>query len=235
MTGAMVDIGPAGGMSGYRSAPREASAPGLILIQEIFGVNQTMRKLADSYAARGFVTLCPDLFWRQEPAVSLSDGSEADRSKAMRLLQGFNEGTGVSDLEEAAEALRQDSQCDGTVFAVGYCLGGRLAVALAGRNGVAAAVAYYPVALDGRADLLTAVRTPLLVHLGEADPLVPEEAQGRLIEALSTREDASVTVYGNAGHAFARAGSSTYVPAAAESADAATLQFLSSRISAAAT
>ncbi len=80
-----------GEFDAYLALPASGSGPGIVLLQEIFGVNQDMRTIAEWYAARGFVVVCPDLFWRQERNVELTDQSDAEWQKAFALYQGLDE------------------------------------------------------------------------------------------------------------------------------------------------
>src|SRR5437764_9233877 len=91
-----------GTFAAYLAKPASGQGPGLVLLQEIFGVNQVMRDIADWYAARGFTVICPDLFWRQEPNIQLTDKSAADWQRAFALYQGLDEAKAV---EDAAAAL----------------------------------------------------------------------------------------------------------------------------------
>src|SRR6267142_5791238 len=116
-----------GKFDGYLALPAAGYGPGIVVLQEIFGVNAYMRSVADWYAARGFVALCPDLFWRQERGVQLTDQTEAERQKAFALYQGLDEAKAVADSAAAVEFLRQHPACNGKVGAVGFCLGGNLA------------------------------------------------------------------------------------------------------------
>jgi hypothetical protein len=87
MSGEEITIStPDGDFMGYLSKPASGSGPGIVVIQEIFGVNQVMRDITDDFAAKGFVALCPDLFWRIEPGVNITDQSKAEWDKAFSLL-----------------------------------------------------------------------------------------------------------------------------------------------------
>lgn len=107
--------------------PASGYGPGIVVLQEIFGVNNYMRQVCDWYAARGFLAICPDLFWRQERGVDMTDQSEAEWQKAFALYQGLDEAKAVEDSAAAMEFLRQHPACNGRVGAVGFCLGGNLA------------------------------------------------------------------------------------------------------------
>ncbi len=104
--------------------PASGYGPGIVVLQEIFGVNEYMRTVCEWYASHGFVAICPDLFWRQEPGIQLTDRSEAEWQKAFSLYQGLDEAKAVEDSAAAVEFLRKHPAGTGRVGAVGFCLGG---------------------------------------------------------------------------------------------------------------
>ena len=117
-----ITVSDGGTFQAYLAVPASGTGPGIVLLQEIFGVNHVMRDLADWYAARGFVVLCPDLFWRQEPGVQLTDQSEADWQRAFGLYQGLDEAKAVADAAATVDVLRRHPACRGAVGSVGFCL-----------------------------------------------------------------------------------------------------------------
>src|SRR5436190_18348840 len=137
-----------GACTAYLALPVHGTGPGIVVMQEIFGVNQVMRDITDWYAARGFVAICPDLFWRQEPGVQLTDQTEAEWQHAFQLYQGLDEAKAVADTAAAMVFLRQHSACTGKVGGVGFCLGGKLAYLLAARHDPDCAVGYYGVGIE---------------------------------------------------------------------------------------
>ena len=100
-----------GDFSAYLSTPAAGSGPGLVVIQEIFGVNESMRRMCDDFAAQGYAALCPDLFWRQEPGVRITDKTDEEWQKAFQLMQGFDVDKGVEDLKDSLAALRGLESC----------------------------------------------------------------------------------------------------------------------------
>jgi carboxymethylenebutenolidase len=112
-----------GTFSGYLALPEGGSGPGVVVIQEIFGVNAVMREITDDVASMGYVALCPDLFWRQEPGIQITDQSEAEWARAFELFNGFDLDKGVDDLDATIEHLRGMDACTGKVGSVGFCLG----------------------------------------------------------------------------------------------------------------
>src|SRR5882762_7890297 len=123
MAGQWIDVAAAAGGSfkGYLTIPASGSGPGILLLQEIFGVNQYMRDVADYYAEEGYVVLAPDLFWRLEPGVELN---ETQFEKAFGLYQKFDVAKAVEDIVSSVAALKAEPACAGKIGALGFCLGG---------------------------------------------------------------------------------------------------------------
>jgi carboxymethylenebutenolidase len=229
--GEMITIPRAGASFGaYMARPAAAKAPALIVIQEIFGVNQVMRDLTDEFAAQGFLAVCPDLFWRIEPGVQLSDKSEADWKRAFELYNAFDIDKGVKDIGATIGHLRADPGCIGAVGSVGFCLGGLLAFLTATRTDIDAAVSYYGGGIDQRIREADTLVTPLMLHIAEEDSFIPKPAQKVIIEALKNRSLAEIYSYPGRDHAFARPGGAHYDEADAERAMARTLTFLNARL-----
>lgn len=221
---------PDGAFSAYVARPSAPSAPAVVVIQEIFGVNKVMRDICDDLAAQGFVAVCPDLFWRIEPGIDITDQSEAEWKKAFELYNAFDVDAGVSDIAATLAAARTLPGVNGKVGAVGYCLGGLLAFLTASRTDSDATVAYYGVGLEkhvGEADKLA---RPLLLHIAEEDQYVPKEAQKVILGALKDHPQIQIHPYPGCNHAFARVGGQHYDAAAASSANARSLAFFKSNL-----
>ena len=124
-----------GMMEAWLEKPASGGGPALVLIQEIFGVNQVMRDFARFFAAAGFVSVVPDLFWRLEPGIQLTDKTEAEWKQAFGYMQRFDVDAGIRDIAGTIAAARSLPGSTGKVGAVGYCLGGRLAYLTATRTG----------------------------------------------------------------------------------------------------
>jgi carboxymethylenebutenolidase len=152
-----------GRFNAYVARPAQGSGPGLVLLQEIFGINDYMKSMADRFAEEGYVVLVPDLFWRVKPGVVLGYG-EADMKEALGYLQRFDIDRAVDDIAATIAALRALPEQAGKVGAVGYCLGGKLALLSAARTDVDCAVSYYGVGLEAYLDEVPAIRCPMVFH-----------------------------------------------------------------------
>ena len=214
-----------GRFSAYLAIPDSGTGPGIVLIQEIFGVNAVMRGIADEFAAKGFIVACPDLFWRQEPGVQISDKTQAEWDKAFKLMQGFNLDKGIDDLTSTLDHLRQQKGCSGKVGAVGYCLGGQLAYLMACRTSSDASVGYYGVMIQNFLNESSKITKPLMLHIAEEDGFVPKEDQAKIKDGLKSNHKVTVHSYPGCDHAFARAGGQHYNKDAATLANKRTIDF----------
>lgn len=219
-----------GSFKAYVALPARMPAPGLVVIQEIFGVNQVMRDLTDAYAAAGFVAICPDIFWRIEPGVDISDRSEAEWQKAFDLFGKFDVDRGVDDLAATLEHVRGMPGCSGKAGSVGYCLGGKLAYLMATRSSSDANVSFYGVGLDDLIGEAGSISRPFMAHVAAKDGFVPPEAQARFVPVLEAHPKATVHVYDGQDHAFARVGGKHYDKAAADLANSRTRDFLAAAL-----
>lgn len=202
----------------YKSVPRSGDGPAVIVLPEIFGINQHIRDVADFYAEEGYVALAPDVFWRVEKDVELGY-SDAERDKALELLGRFDIDQGVRDIlatVAAARALPEVTGPDGrkAVGVVGFCLAGRLAYLTATRGDVDAAVGYYGGGIDKLLDEAGNVECPLTLHFGAEDRISQPEVIEKIRQTFAGRRDVEVFVYPGAGHAFNRPGHSFNKPAA---------------------
>ncbi|MEK6333524.1 MAG: dienelactone hydrolase family protein [Acidobacteriota bacterium] len=210
---------------GYIALPASGHGPGIVVLQEIFGVNQFLRDVCEWYAARGFVALCPDLFWRQEPGVDMSDKTEAEWQKAFALYQGLDEAKAVDDSAAAVAFLRQHPACSGRVGAVGFCLGGNLAWLLSTRFKPDCAVGYYGVSIEKTLNEAANLSSPLMLHIAGKDQYCPPAAQQLIHEALDQNSLVTIHDYPEQDHAFGRLGGEHYDEKSAELAHLRTLEF----------
>lgn len=212
---------------GYLSVPESGSGPGVVVIQEIFGINEFIRATADALAGHGYVALAPDLFWRIEAGVSLSYSDE-DMARAFELYGQFDPEGAVGDIQGAIDALRgglqqnggqqngqqngpqQNGPQSGKVGCVGFCLGGLLAWLTAARTDVDCSVSYYGVAIDDFLDDAAKVAAPTILHIAQEDGFVPPEAQQKLVEMAASHNQVEAYVYPGCDHAFATPGRDSF-------------------------
>ena len=214
-----------GEFDAYMTLPASGYGPGIVVLQEIFGVNEYMRTVCDWYASHGFVAICPDLFWRQEPGIQLTDRSEAEWQKAFSLYQGLDEAKAVEDSAAAVEFLRKHPAGNGRVGAVGFCLGGNLAWLLSVRFKPDCVVGYYGVGIEKTLNEASNPRSPLMLHIAGKDQYCPPDAQKEIHSALDANPLVTIHDYPDQDHAFGRPGGKHYDADAAELANLRTLEF----------
>lgn len=210
MTEVTIRAEDGGEFSAYLSLPQinKGKVPGIIMMQQIFGVNPEMRGFTDDFAAQGYVAICPDLFWRQQPGVQLIPGQGDAFQKALGLAQKIDHGKAVDDLKATMAFLRAHPACNGKIGTVGYCLGGLLAFLMAARSDADCNVGYFGVGIEKEIADAAKVARPLMLHIPEKDRHVPAAAQAIVTEALKGR--AQLHLYPDADHAFNRVGAASY-------------------------
>ena len=190
-----------GSFAAHVAVPDAGSGPGVVVIHEIFGVNDyitsTCRRLADL----GYVALAPDLFWRIAPGLALAHDEEG-LAKAMENVSRFDAEAAVGDVAAALDHLRSRPEVRGGVGVLGFCLGGTLAYLAAAAASPDAAVSYYGSGVPAALDQADDIRCPMLVHFGGDDPYIPREQIEAAREALADRPGVTFVVHEGAGHAF---------------------------------
>lgn len=210
--GSYINIAAADGSGHFRAylaVPASGKGPGIVLAQEIFGINEFVRATADYYAEEGYVVLAPDLYWRQQPDVDLGYSPE-DWQKAFALYQGFDVDQGVADIGATLQVLRERPEFEGTAGVLGYCLGGKLAYLAACRCDVDVAVGYYGVGIEAALDEAAHIRGRLVLHFAEHDKFCPPPARDAIFDALGNRPGVELYLYQGVDHAFARPASEHY-------------------------
>ncbi|MFQ5634389.1 MAG: dienelactone hydrolase family protein [Gammaproteobacteria bacterium] len=206
-------------LGAYRASPDGAPGGGVVILQEIFGVTDHIRRVADQYAQRGYLTIAPSVFDRIRPGIVLDYG---DIEKARELMMSLDRDRVIIDIAAAVDAVRPT----GGVAAIGYCWGGAMADLAACRLDIDAAVSYY-----GRATvdwLDEQPRCPVMYHYGAQDALIPPELVARISAARSGHES---FVYENTGHGFNCDERADFRPDSAALALERTLAFLARQLS----
>lgn len=214
-----------GEFGGYLARAAGTSAPAVVVIQEIFGVNPSLRRVCDRLAEAGFHAFAPDLFWRLKPDIVLDAAKPEEFQQALGYMGQFDAMAGVADIQASIAMLRGLIDSSGKVGAVGYCLGGLLAYFTAAQTDVDAAVGYYGVNIDKQLQLAMSIRRPLMLHVAQEDHFVDKAAQAALKAGLAGNPRVVIHSYAGADHGFARPGGEHYHAASAELADARTLAF----------
>jgi len=231
MTHISIDTLDGDGAFGAWLAEPEATPRGaVVVIQEIFGVNEGIRRKCDHWASLGYVALAPDLFWRLEPGVELDPDEPDQFQQALGLMQKFNQDKGIRDIEASIRAARARLPEGGKVGCVGYCLGGRLAFMTAARTDIDASVGYYGVGLEGLLGEKHAIARPVMLHIAGADHFVTPDKQRLIHEGLDDHSKVTIHDYPGEDHGFAAEMGKRRSEAAAALADGRTEAFFAEHI-----
>ena len=201
--------------------------PAILVIQEIFGVNHFVREVADRYAAEGYTAIAPDLFWRIEPGIDITDKTDAEWEKAFSYFKAFNVDKGLEDIGATVAWAR--AQGHRQVGAVGFCLGGLLAYLTGTRTDADAVVGYYGVGIDNYLGEAAEAKKPVLLHIAEEDGFVSKESQEKMRSAL-TAPNFELHSYAGRDHAFARTGGKNFDRQDANLANGRTAEFFAKHL-----
>jgi carboxymethylenebutenolidase len=214
----------AGSMPAHRWLPEGGQGPGLLLLQEIFGVSKFIRARAADLAALGYLVLAPELYWRLDQTEVDEDAPDAIE-QAVALRMRFDWDVGVRDAQAVLEWLRADTAVGPGVGVFGFCFGGGLAFNLTAIDAPDVLVSYYGSDIPRLLELAPRIGAPSLHHFGLADVYIPMDAVTR-IEAAVRRPGVQFETYPGAGHAFDNPMPVFHDPRASAQAWARTVAFL---------
>ncbi len=223
--------------------PNGAKGPGLILLHEVYGVNDSLIEVAKQYAQQGFVVMCPNMYWRmnpdasyrpQSPTEDLTDDLKQQRAESYKLMEGMDYSLVGPDMQTAIDDLRADPTCTGKVGAMGVCLGGRCAFLAAAETDLDAGVALYATRFKGDLPKAADVSKPFIFVVPGKDPYVTREEKDALVDIAGASQvhvpghhsykleqtpagnpNITTHVFPFQDHAFARVGGLHYEEAAA--------------------
>jgi carboxymethylenebutenolidase len=187
--------------AGANQSESDAPLGTVLLLQEIFGVNAAIQRIAAKLSEKGFRVVCADVFGHLERRVNLGY-TDADRKHGFSLLQTFNPETALNHSHTVAEWARNLPGSNGKLAVVGFCIGGLLALQYAARFHCDAAVSFYGVRVHEHLPELRAIACPLQYHVGEADTHISPEHVKIVEEATSSKSNATVYTYKDAKHGF---------------------------------
>lgn len=214
MTAERIQIGTHDGdrFAADLALPKGGRGPGVVMIPEIFGVNEPIREAARLFADHGYVVLALDIFWRLERNVDLGY-DKTSYEKAFALHRAFDYELGVADMNAAITTLKVMPACTGPVGVTGFCLGGTFAYLAAARSPIDMAAGYYGTRIQNFLVDGPRIRRPLLLHFGAKDHTTPPAIMAQILPAVRDNPNVTVHVYEEAGHAFANSlRPETYLP-----------------------
>lgn len=214
----------------YIARPSGTAKAAIIVIQEIFGVNEGIRRMCDRWASKGYLALAPDLFWRQKPHIELDADVPEDFQAAVGHMQKLDQDLAIQDIEATIKAARAELGGEGKVGLVGYCLGGRLAFMAACRTDGDAFVGYYGVGIDNLLSEQHAIGKPVMLHVPTADGFVPPEVQKKMHDGLKDNRHVTLHDYEGLDHGFAAETGARRREEAAQLADQRTTDFFAANL-----
>lgn len=215
--------------TGYLATAKAGKGPGIVMVQEIFGVNKSIREAADRFAQAGYTVLAPDLFWRLQPNVDITDQGK-DLEQAFEYYHRFDVQQGISDLGQAVKTLAKHESCSGKVAILGFCLGGKMSYLTAAHHPVDAMVAFYGGGIADHVNLAEHIHCPVLMHFGKDDEMIPMDQVEKIKQAFAGRSGVEIYVYPDVGHAFFNHTRANYNEPAAKLAYQRTLDFLAKAV-----
>ena len=216
MSGQQIKISASDGgeFDAYLAMPTEPSAPGIVMLHEIFGVTDWIRETAEMFAARGFCVVAPDMFWRLEPNFVGDHGDPEQTEQGRRYKALIDHDKAMDDIAAAISRLKSMPECNGNIGVTGFCTGGTLAYLAAARLEIDAAVAYYGTQIHEFLDEGKNIACPTVFHMGDKDDRVPRGLADMTRVAMDGVPDIAIHTY-DAGHAFAHTGRSDHFSEAA--------------------
>jgi len=213
----------------YVARPEGAPRGAIIVQQEIFGVDAGIRKKADDWAAKGYLAVAPDSFWRQKPGIELSPYIEAEMQQALDHMMAHDFDLGIRDIEAVIHWIRREEGVAKVGF-VGFCMGGKIAYMAAARTDIDASVGYYGVMIDQMLGEKHAISRPLMLHIPTADHFVDAATQKAMHEGLDDHPRVTLHDYEGLDHGFAAEIGARRDEAGAELADGRTEAFFAENV-----
>ncbi|MBV8046513.1 MAG: dienelactone hydrolase family protein [Paludibacterium sp.] len=226
-----IDIRAAHGdtFSAHLALPPLGRGPGIVLVQEIWGVNAHIRAVAQQYALAGYVVLAPDIFWRIEPHIELNY-DQAGSARAFELYGQVDTALAAADVAATIAHLHAMPELDGKVATLGFCLGGQLAYRGGAEGGADAIVSYYGGGIAEHLDIAASIAQPALFHHGSRDAHITPEQVAAIKAAFAGKSNAQFFDYAEGEHGFNCWGRPAYRQREAALAQGRTLQFLAQHL-----
>jgi carboxymethylenebutenolidase len=191
-----------GSMPAFVALPESGSGPGLVVLQEIFGVTDYIRSRARDLAALGYVAVVPELYWRLGSGITTDETSAAGLQEAFGYFGQLDMARAADDAVAALEFTRGMRETAGKAGVLGFCLGGRLAYEVGVQSNPDVVVSYYGAGIADRLDAAEKMACPIIFHFGGADPYLPPDQAERIQQAFASHPGTEVHMHPGANHAF---------------------------------
>lgn len=193
---------PDGDIPALLQLPVSGAGPGLVLVQEIFGVNGYIRDVAERLAGEGYVVLAPEMYWRIEQDFAVEATGPEDMGTAFAVAGQHDPDDGVKDLGVVLAHLAERPEVDGPVGVIGFCFGGSMAYLVAAAHDPACAVSYYGSMIGGNLEKAPAITCPIQFHFGDSDDFLSNDDVAALRATTEGMDNVEICVQEGAGHAF---------------------------------
>lgn len=213
-----------GSIPAYIAKPEGTPRGAIIVIQEIFGVNEGIVKKTNDWAAAGYLAIAPDVFWRQKPGIELNPDVPEEFQEAIGYMMQHDFIAGLSDIKALLSYIRGELGI-AKVGLVGFCMGGKIAYESAAHTDIDAAVGYYGVGINQMLDAARGIKGQLLLHIPTNDGFVPPAAQKAMHDGLSDNRHVTMYNYEGLDHGFADTFGLRRNEGAAQLADKRTTEF----------
>jgi carboxymethylenebutenolidase len=190
-----------GQMPGFVARPTRGAGPGIVLLQEIFGITEYIQSRARDLAALGYTVLVPELYWRMGAHLSTDETTQAGLQEAFGLFSKLDMPKAVDDAIAAVEYVRAMPNTNARAGVLGFCLGGRLAYEVGVHDAPDVVVSYYGSGIADRLEDAAQLECPVIFHFGGSDQFLPMD-QAERIGAAFDRSDSEMHIHAGAGHAF---------------------------------
>lgn len=212
-----------GEFSAYVALPIRPG-PAVVVIQEIFGANANIRSICDFLAARQFVAIAPDLYWRTKPGLEFDPATQTEEARATRAKTDDN--LASDDIAATMEFIKKHPHCTGRAGVSGYCWGGMISYLTAVRHKPEAAVCFYGVGIEKHLDKAKDLACPTMFHFAGLDQFAGPDVAAKVKETFAGDKRVAVWEYPKSGHAFARQGGAHFDAKAADLSEMRTISFL---------
>ena len=225
--------GASGDIPAVLCTPEGGSGPGVVLIQEIFGINDYILSVAERLAGEGYVVLAPHMYWRIQHPFRVDARGPEDLGPAFEIANEHPPEDGVADIGAALDHLSSHSEVKGGVAVMGFCFGGSMTYLAASAHEPTCAVSYYGSMIGENLDKASGITCPILFHFGDDDPFLPNEHVDGLRAATQGMGNVEILVQAGAGHAFDNDKNPMFAnPSAAAASWARTSAFLKTHLNA---
>jgi carboxymethylenebutenolidase len=198
----LIPTSDGGRMPAYVVKPRTGRGPGIVVLQEIFGVTDYIKQRTRDLADLGYVAVAPQLYWRLGENIETPENTQEGLQQAFGYMQRLDAAQAVDDAAAALRYLRSLSETGGKAGVLGFCMGGRLAYQMAAVSDPDVLVSYYGSGIASQLNTAEKIKAPTLFHFGDSDPYIPNEEVSSIKSAFAAHSNTELDIHSGAGHAF---------------------------------